>query len=230
MNTIGSVLSRLRIKVKALKKDAFITDRYLFSLVKKFAPSLIRREDGKSKLMSFLGIFETLPYVELIEVDKVETKCFKVSTGCIIKRTKEKIPSILSGYMGPLIKSIYSISGPATSPMDEDPLQLVDSAGYNNIVKSKNFKYNKTKYCWFSDGYLWFPDLEWDAVRLEGIFDEDITKFNCESCPKCIPRQEQFFNIPEYLLPELENFIWQDLIGQIKIPSDNIDDNQNILK
>ena len=37
MTTIGSVISRIRGQVKAEVQDAFVTDRYVYSLIQKFA-------------------------------------------------------------------------------------------------------------------------------------------------------------------------------------------------
>ena len=37
MTTIGSVISRIRGQVKAEVQDAFVTDRYIYSLIEKYA-------------------------------------------------------------------------------------------------------------------------------------------------------------------------------------------------
>ena len=37
--------------------DAFLTDRYIYSLVIKFAQLLMRRQDSANKLMKFLILF-----------------------------------------------------------------------------------------------------------------------------------------------------------------------------
>lgn len=228
MKTINSILSRIRPKVKAIKKDAFITDRYLFSLVMKFAPALLKREDSKNVLISTPGIYETIPYVELVNANKIETTCFKLPFGPKIKRTKHRLPEMWMGYYGPLLKSVSSISGPATNPQDEGDLQFIDPSEYANIIRLKTSKYNKTKYYWFADGYLWFPNLEWEAVRIVGLFNSDIKSFGCEECKDCSFRQDHSFPFPDYLLPELENFIYQDLGAPLKIPSDGTDDKQNL--
>lgn len=228
MNTINTILSRLRGKAKAVNKDSFVTDRLLWSAIMKFAPALLKREDSKNLLLMIQGLFQTLPYAELIEVDKIDSKCFHITIDCTIKRTKHRLPGMFWGYYAPLIKSINCISGPATDANDEGELQLIEASKYASIVKVKSFKYNKTRYCWFADGYLWFPNLEWDAVRIEGLFHEDIEGFNCNDCEVCKPRQEQLFNFPAYLMPELEGFVFEELGITMKIPSDPIVDKNNI--
>ena len=171
-NTIGSVLSRIRNQMKAVKQDAFITDRMIYSFVLKHAKWLMKREDGKNKLMAFSGVMQTMDFVELVDVDKVEASCTGVRAGCTIKRTKDKLPVFLQGYFGPLIRTISSLDG-------SEELQPILPTAYVGISNSKNFKYNKTKYYWYLNDYIYFPNLEWDAVRIEGIFEDDISAFTC---------------------------------------------------
>ena len=53
MTTIGEVVSRVRQAIKAEVQDAFITDRYLYSLILKNAQLFMRRQDNANKLMKF---------------------------------------------------------------------------------------------------------------------------------------------------------------------------------
>jgi hypothetical protein len=91
MSTIAEVVSRIRGQVKAEVQDAFVTDRYIYSLIEKFAQILMRRQDYANKLMKFNAVWKNLSYVELIEVDKVEAGCSGMSSGCIIKRSKHRL-------------------------------------------------------------------------------------------------------------------------------------------
>jgi len=43
MQKIGDILSRVRGQIKAESEDAFVTDRYLYSLIKKYAQVYMRR-------------------------------------------------------------------------------------------------------------------------------------------------------------------------------------------
>ena len=106
MATIADVVSRIRGQVKAEVQDAFTTDRYIYSLIEKYAQVLMRRQDYANKLMKFNSVWKTLPYVELIDVDKVEAHCAGIQSGCTIKRTKHRLPSMFEGYWGPLIRTM----------------------------------------------------------------------------------------------------------------------------
>ena len=74
MTTIGEAVSRVRQSIKAEVQDSFVTDRYIYSLILKYAQLLMRRQDNQNKLMKFNSVWQALPFVELIEVDKVEAK------------------------------------------------------------------------------------------------------------------------------------------------------------
>lgn len=218
-NTIGDVISRIRNQMKASKQDAFLTDRMIYSFVLKHAKWLMKREDSKNHLMGFSGVMQTMDFVELIEIDKVEACCTGIKSDCKIKRTKDQLPIFLQGYYGPLIRTISSLDS-------SEELQPILPSSYVAIANSKNSKYNKTKYFWFLNGYIYFPNLEWDAVRIEGIFEDDISKWTCKE-DSCIYRQDQFFSVPDYLLGELEAQVIKDLTVAYQLPADPNSDKQN---
>ena len=220
--TIGDVLSRIRSQVKGVRQDALLTDRVIYSFVNKHSKWLLKREDSKNRILSFSGVLQTMDFVELTEVDKVEASCTGLKSDCTIKRTKNKMPVFMQGYWGPLIRTVASLDG-------SEELQPTNPSSYIAMSKSKNFKYNKTKYYWYLDDYIYFPDLEWDAVRIEGIFEDDISAFTCEA-DSCIVKSDQSFNVPDYLLGELESAVFKDLAGMMNIPPDPVNDKQNLAR
>jgi hypothetical protein len=133
-NTIGDIVSRIRNQMKALKQDAFMTDRMIYTFVLKNAKFLMKREDSKNKLMAFSSVIQTMDYVELIEVDRVEACCTGIRSDCKIKRTKDKLPIFLEGYFGPLIRTIASLDG-------SEELQPVLPTIYSSLSHSKNFRF-----------------------------------------------------------------------------------------
>lgn len=217
--TIGDVLSRIRSQIKAVRQDALLTDRVIYSFVIKHAKWLMKREDSKNKLLGYSGAIQTLDFVELIEVDKVEACCTGLTSDCTIKRTKERMPVFMQGYWGPLIRTIASLDG-------SEEMQPTTPSQYLAMSKSKNFKFNKTKYYWYLDDYIYFPDLEWEAVRIEGIFEDDISSWSCDT-DSCMIRSDQTLNVPDYLFGEIESQVFKDLTGMLQVPVDPINDKQN---
>jgi len=217
MITIGEVLSRLRNQVKAVKQDAFLTDRFLYSLVNKHAKLMMRRQDNLNRIMKYQSVFQTLDFIELIEVDRAQAQCHGIETGCYFKRTKDKLPELYDGYWGPLIRAVTSLD------LSED-LTSTYPTTYQQMERQKTFKYNKKKYYWYLDGHLYFPNLEWDAVRIEGVFEGDISKYNCDPADDCQYVQDSPFNVPEHLFPEIEQLAMRDLGLMMQVPQDAAQD------
>jgi hypothetical protein len=217
---IKTVVSRVKNQVKGVRQDAFLTDRYVYSVVLKYAQVLMRRQDSANKLMKFNSIWQTLPCVELIDIDKIEACCAGIKSGCLIKRTKEKLPTFMEGYWGPLIRTVASIDG-SVEMFGTTP------GIYTSMSKSKSFKYNNNKYFWFLNGYLYFPNIDWDAVKIEGVFTYDVSTIG-DNKVSCVKRQNQQINIPEFLFAEIEKMAIGDLMQRLQIPTDMSDDNINI--
>ena len=221
MAKISEVISRIRGQVKAEVQDAFVTDRYVYSLVVKYAQLLMRRQDFANKLMKFNPVWKTLPYIELIDVDKIEAECAGIQSDCTIKRSREKLPNMIEGYWGPLIRTVSSIDGSIEA-------QATQPGTYTSMTKTTSFRYNKKKYFWFLNGYIYMPNVEWDAVKLEGVFDDNIGFWLCDEAEKCTPRYEQDINIPEALFAEIETQVVNAMMLTVKVPVEDGDNKVNI--
>ena len=219
MTTIGEAISRVRNTLKAVKEDPFLTDRVIYSSLIKYGQTLLKREDNQFRLMKISSIFQVLPYIELIDVDKVEAGCFGVYSECYFKRSKEKLPTILDGAMGPIIRTVSSIDGTIE-------MFRTDPGTWVSMTKTTTFKYNTRKYFWYLNGYLYAPNIDWDAVRMEAIFQG--IKDPCNET--CDIAQDQPLTIPEYLFSEVEQFVIKELTMAMQIPSDGPDDSQNTLR
>ena len=221
MTTIGEAISRVRNTLKAVKEDPFLTDRVIYSSLIKYGQTLMKREDNQFRLMKISSIFQVLPYVELIDVDKVEAGCFGVYSGCYFKRSKEKLPTILNGAMGPVIRTVSSIDGSIE-------MFRTDTGTWVSMTKTTTFKYNTRKYFWYLNGYLYAPNIDWEAIKVEAVFD-GVTD-PCNDKEQCEIAQDKQLNIPEYLFSEVEQFVIKELTMTMQVPSDGADDGQNTLR
>lgn len=224
MTTIGESVSRLRNIIKASKQDAFITDRFLYSLVIKYAKLYMKRQDMLNVRLKFSSLFKAL-VVELKEVNKVEAQCGNLPPSCKIFRSVDKIPNLLQGPYGPFIRNAFSVDG-------STEIYRTDPGHYTSLTKTSSFKYNKNKYFWYINGYLYFPNVEWPAVRIEAIFEKDFDVFACGGDSlKCENSQDTTLPIPDDLFAEVEKQVLQDLGFNMQTPSDtNVNDKQNIAR
>lgn len=213
VSTVSEAISRVRNQIKSVTVDAFVTDRYIFSLILKHISWLVKREDDKGILRKYNNIFHTLDYFPMIDVDRADTGCFCITSGCTVKRSKYKIPPAYEGSYGPIIRSITSIDGTT-------PLTLTFPSTYQAMVKQKSFKYNKTPYYYIVNDYIYVPNVTWPAIRVEGLFRSGIGDFNCDTEHDCIYRQDEPFSVPMYLWAEMEQNVMKDLGLSIQIPGD----------
>ncbi len=210
---VGEAISRVRNQIKSVKQDSNLTDRFLYSMIMKHARFFMHRQDNLNRIMKYNSVFQTINHVELITVDKAEAECYGVDTGCYFKRTKHQLPRMIEGYYGPLLRTVSSMD------LSEQVIPTFPMT-FQQISNQKTFKYNKKKYYWYINGYLYFPNLEWDALRIEGVFEDDISAMNCDSGDDCLFIQEQKINVPEFLFTEIEQLVIRDLGIMIQIPSD----------
>lgn len=217
MTTIGEVVSRLRSTFKAVTEDAFVTDRQLYYLALKYAKALVRRQDNENKIMMYDSIFETLPFVRLISVDKIEAECAGIKSECAIMRTEEKLPKIFEGSDGLLIRKIYSID-------TSDKLVKITPTKFISLKNSVNYKYNTAKYYWYKNGHLYFPDVKWRAVSVEAMWEDSLDG------EECTMMTDKVFGIPDYLYAEIEQNVQRELMTQMQVPTDMSDNNENVLR
>ena len=223
--TIGFTVSRVRNSIKAVKEDAFLTDRYLWSLIIKYAKLFMKRQDNKNKLLRFKSFWRTVPCLELIEVDKIEA-CCGITSGCTFMRTKDKLPTPFEGPMGPMFRTVSSID-------ISQKVYPTEPGIYTSMSKTTTFKYNKSKYYWWLNGYMYFPNIPWDGVRIEGVFEDDINDFACDGKDAegpCTVKQDQATNIPDDLFAEIEQMVLQEILPQSQLPPDQGDDKNNIYR
>jgi hypothetical protein len=226
MSKIGFTVSRVRNSVKAVKEDAFVTDRYLWSLIIKYAKLFMKRQDTMDKLLRFRSFYRTIPCLELTVVDKIEACCGGIKSGCTIMRTKDKLPKPFEGVLGPMLRTVSSLDG-------SYELYSTEPGTYSSMTKLSSFKFNKQKYYWYLNGYLYFPNIEWDAIKVEGIWEDDINAVACDGKDEagdCSVRQDQESNIPEDLFAEIEQQVLKEIFPQAQLPPNNSDDKQNIFR
>lgn len=222
MTTIGETISRIRNVVKGVKEDAFLTDRFLYSLVIKYANLAVRRQDNENKIMRIQSLFEVLPCVDLVEVSKIDACCAGIKSDCKIMRTKDPIPEPMEGAEGPLLRSITSLDG-SIIILNTNPTT------YTNMANQPTFKYNNAKYYWYLEGHLFFPNIEWEGVRVDGIFTEPTHQYHCDE-DLCKPRQDDRLSIPDFLFVEVEQQVLKELGFMIQTPTETADDKMNPLR
>jgi hypothetical protein len=224
--TIGSAVSQIRNIFKGNTQDSYLTDLEIYLMIKRHAAVLMKRLDEKGKLTKFSSVFETLDMVELCEVDRVEaSECsWAPRSFQSMRKTKLPMPMFTEGVYGPMVRSVTSLDGSTVFKM----IYNIDI--YTLISRQPNFKYNKWKYCWYLNDHLYFVDIDAPAVRVEGIFEDDISAFKCCYDDRCKRRQDQSLNIPDFMINDIFEGVKKDMQLQLQVPSDPNPDGISPLK
>lgn len=224
---IGEVTSRLRGILKEVRQDSWLTDKFLYHLFRKHASIVIKRLDEKKSMMAMNSVYETLDYVQMEECDKIEAGCMGIKSYSTFMRTCTSVPVFTEGKWGPMIRSITSLDGSVI-------FKLTTHDQYQAISNSQSFQYNTTMYAWWLNDRIYTPikpgKIGYPAIRIEGMFEGDISGFKCDYDDKCKPRQEQSLNVPDWILAEVEKACLQELGVALQIPSDPLHDAQNIMR
>jgi hypothetical protein len=222
MTTIGESIARVRGILKGTNEDSFLTDRFVYSIISKYAKMILRRQQNEKKLMQHDDLFRYLPFVDLIEVDKIEADCAPIKSGCTIMRTKEKLPKMFSGIKGPYIRKVYSIDG-TTDLVKTSP------ATYIAIANKSCTKYDKTIYYWFKNGHLYIPsDIE--GIMVEALWEDSLDAYCTLDGDNCTAMQDLQLPLPDYLFAEVEQMAEQEFGMTVRLPGDGADDNRNALR
>jgi hypothetical protein len=77
---------------------------------------------------------------------------------------------------------------------------------------------------------LYLPNVEWEAISVTALFEDDITPYTSESADDCTIAQDRQMPIPEFLFAEIEQYALKELVTLGSVPFDAADDKQNALR
>ncbi len=219
--TKGQLISDARTIAKEVNADSRLSNKAIWSIISKHMDWLVHRESNKLKMANFDYLYQVIKCVEVIEAPAIDP-CCGVKSKCTVFRTKDRMPELFEDSAGVRIKMIYSIDNSA----DFTQIKVKD---YMRKLEDPNMKYDKARYFYFNDGYLYFPKNFPRKVMVKGHFKFDVTNdCACSTDKKCIKRVDESSMMPDYLRGELMEFVKKDLFQYKQIRTDEqIDKNQS---
>lgn len=229
MLTNREAIHKTKRLFREINADTRLSDRVVFSLLENHAKWLIYRESEKLKLIKMDSLFQPYNCVEVIEAPLIDP-CCGIKNLCTVYRTKEKLPPLYEDSMGVIIKNITTID-------NQTSLTLIKPSEWerkqNNpwIPKDK-----KNKFCFYFDGYLYFPNGSWKKVNVPGLYTRDISDINlCDDCLTCKDETKQCrrfldknFIIPDFLEAQMFDAVIRDLSNTYKkLPEKSNEINKN---
>lgn len=217
--TIGEAISQVRNDLKQITVDTRLTDRDIYSVMKTHSYWIIAQEADKLKISKQQHLFQSYTCAEVVPVPLTDP-CCNIQSKCRIYRTKDGLPPMFTDDSGPIIRTVTSV----------DWSQNFQRTTYENwlkIERDPDFKYNKSKYYFIRDNYMYFPTTQWRKVNMLIYCDADVRKYNTCGCDKgpCLAMQDTIWRVPDKLEGRIIDATIQELTKTyMAIP---YDDNAN---
>lgn len=226
VQTKGELISQIRNQLRIANADSNLTNKFIWSVIRKHVQWLIKRENTKFGLISQDAIFQTYKCADVVDAPAID-ECCGIRTKCKVFRTKDKVPELFEDSYGVILKSVYTIDG------SQDFSQITVQE-YMRKLENPHSIYDKSLYFFYNSGYLYFPKSSIRKVMIKGYFVDEITNSQCEPCGTdenpCKSFLDTPVRIPPYVVAELMHNVLMELVNvTIKLPSDeSIDKNENI--
>ena len=170
MTTIGEVVARLRNSIKEVADDSAYSNRYLWNAYSTALKQLIKQDSVAGKLYSTASAWTPI-CIEMEPVSSLYCNCFCLPYDVTVYRSTRKIPTFLESSDGIVYRWL------ATPDMSKR-FVIVNPTQYQ--IKKK-IKYNKEKYAFIHDEYLYTPDHQYPWLSLSALFQGDVTDFQCDN-------------------------------------------------
>lgn len=214
---ISDIIYRIKQNTKSVTNDDFVTDRYIWSLVKKHTTSVILKYANDISIVESQELYMDVPVLELEDISKIDNCEIDLGTDLcgdlLIKRSVNKIPKVRSVY-GRLLMNVYSID-------KSFKLQQTTFAKASNIFRSKYSRFYTDVFYVFSDGYIYVLNKDIPAVSVEASFEEPYDAYNSCNPNHCKRAQDLPSCIPSQLLSEIEGMVLNDIYNSLKIQETN---------
>jgi hypothetical protein len=224
--TVNEAISNVKNDLRLVHADRRITVKFIYSLLEKHASLFLKRDSDKLQLVKVDNIWQTLNCVETIDVPTTDD-CCKFTSKCRILRTKDKLPETFEDSWGILLRHVSSID----NSIDMHPIKMSE---WTRKLETPSFKYDKTLYYFYRNGYLYFPNCKWKLVSITGFFKKDISHLNkCEdssdeSNSSCVSFLEREWRVPGHLQSVIIDSVINELLSSFaKIPSEETEINKN---
>jgi hypothetical protein len=225
LNTIGEIISTLRTAIRQKTADTRLTDRDIYSVVASHAYWIVDQEATKLQITKQENLFQQYSCLDIIEVP-ITDECCKYQSQCKIYRTKNKLPEFYSDSNGAIIRSV-------TSTEWSTDLTRTTLERWIKTINDPNYKYNKSKYFFYRNGYLYFPNIKWKSVTVFGFFKDElhVPCTECDTQYDCMFEQDKSWRVPDKIKARIKDAALKELVEvYLRINPDHQVDKQESAK
>jgi len=199
--------------------DTRLKSRHIYNKIVTVRSKLIEQKSDKSKSLSQWA-YQTIPCVELIKAPPYECPCIP-PVGCVIYRTKNKVPNILVDKKGHLIQSVTSLDG---------HIIFSEISWTEKQYKNGNKYTAKHPDYFFRNEYLYVTSVKPPKlIAITALFEDPIAAMNFASCCEgdstdCSSPLDMDFPMEGTMIDTLVDMASQELIDKF---NRNIEDLRN---
>lgn len=224
MSSLRKYISDVRSFHRLLSGDNRITDRAIASELRSNSLMLVKRETNLRRLWDTDTLFTTIPCLEMEPVSISE--CCGTSIDGMVARSREKIPSILEGIHGYVMKGVYTINAMGGQG---SKFTYVTLDRYANMQKLRSVR--SQRYFWIMDNHIYISDPDIEKIMVSAVFEADIPwsvlypECGCNGNPtvleQCLNPADRNLPVPGYLEKQVLELTSQKLIATyFRIPED----------
>ncbi len=206
-----------RQKLSERNADSTYTNQFLYSVLMEHAKWLIKREVSAGRVYKNNSLFQPF-VVDVIEVPIIDS-CLNITGNCKIYRSKDKIPDMWTDNDGPIIRDVTSIDG-------STDFFVTNAKTWQSKSKNPYTKMSSTKYAFFSNDYLWIPQVNPNTIIINGFYkdDLDLVERTCQECQEnkeCVRFLDTKFMVPDWVEAEMFSKALEQMAGITrKLPVD----------
>jgi hypothetical protein len=212
--TNAELVSLIFNSSKNLNKDEHTSRRYVLSVARAYAKTLISQKLLDRTILKELNLYTTLKCVEFIEDDVVRCPLIDFRRCEVLMKSKKPIPEPIFSRLGTSIVNVESIDGLVD-------LKEIDSKTYKRN-KLRRFKLKDKIYIYLGpDNHLYIPDHKVYSINLDVITlknDEN----ECSECDKddCKSGWSYSFICPDKLITTVIELAQQHIFGVKQVYED----------
>lgn len=211
--TIRKAISDIRKGLRENDADSRLSNKYIYALIKKHAPTIIRQRSDSFRILKQQSFYQTLKCIIVEEAPTIDP-CCGIRSKCTVFRTRDKLPRMYEDSYGAIIKNVWAVDGAFGKE-----LQPITPDGWSRKRDNPWAKNGATTdiYYFYSDGYLYFPMTNWRKVKIRAYFQEDINDLNlCDDCASTPTKECRKYMDNELFIPtDIWSYISQSVLEEL---------------
>lgn len=214
-------VSSIQVPLTSLSPDLRLSPKFILTIGQSVVADFLKKDSESRRVSKASEGWSELQYLPMEEVSINE--CGDLGAYCNkLMKSKIKVPDTFTGYYGNIIKYVSSLNFKTNYQPLRTPSLWRD-------IQEREFVDKRIKYYFFINQYLYIPNSEVEAIRMEAYFKNplqvhQINNKNCKECDKCVKYMDLDFICPEYLLNDVKKETMNIILTKYKIQPDERDD------